>query len=386
MAPESRNREPSRARKGPTRRLAGSSPVPCPRSAPEPANLRLGAFREGLQTIDRPEAGDAGTPLPGEPMRRPEIDRALSRRGGGWALFLLLPLALLHAGCARVLVDQTASMMVATAPAIEMEEDPALAEAATLSNLTMIEGMLLLSPRNETLLMMATRSFAGYGAAFVEPAWSLRDDYFSDDYLYAQKRLQGLYRRSRDTGLRWIELHHPEVARLLREPTKDAWVEELPAALAKLGLRDVPALFWTAQAWALLIRADDENVLEIANLGKIEAIMHRVYELDPDYNFGAVHLFFAMRNTSLGREWGGDLEEARRHFANAIAVTGGRYLAARYLHARDYCRAIQDRDCFVQGLEEVAAADPDLLPEQRLANTLATIWARQWLARVDDFF
>jgi len=276
--------------------------------------------------------------------------------------------------------------MIKTAPTIEMEGDPVLAEAATLSNLKMIEGMLLISPRNESLLMMATKSFAGYGAAFVEPAWSLRNDYFSDDYLHTQKRLQGLYRRSRDTGLRWIDLRHPEIARLLRAQSKDAWVDELPKALAKLGPRDVPALFWTAQAWGLLIRADDENLLEIANMSKIKTMMRRVYELDPDYNFGAVHLFFGMRHTSLGKELGGDLHQAKRHFDNAIAVTDGRYLAARFFYARDYCRATQDRQCFVRGLEQVANTDPDLFPEQRLANTLATIWARQWLAKVDDFF
>ena len=319
-------------------------------------------------------------------MKDAETDCAVPRGCGASGLFLLVLLSLVNAACARVAINQTASMMVKTAPAIEMEEDPVLAEAATLSNLTMIEGMLRIDPRNENLLMMATKSFAGYGAAFVEPAWSLRDDYLSDDYLNTQKRLQGLYRRSRDTGLRWIDLRHPEVGRLLRAPSKDAWVEELPKALGNLGLRDVPALFWTAQAWALLIRVDDENVLEIANMSKIETMMRRVYELDPDYNFGAVHLFFAMRNIALGEEWGGDLENAKRHFINAIAVTGGRYLTARYLYARDYCRATQDRECFVHGLEEVANADPDLFPEQRLANTLATIWARQWLAKVDDFF
>jgi len=277
-------------------------------------------------------------------------------------------------------------MIVKMAPAIEMEGDLVLAEAATLSNLKMVEGMLLMSPRNESLLMTATKSFAGYGAAFVEPAWSLRNDYFSDDYVYTHKRLQQLYRRSRDTGLRWIDLRHPEITRLLRAKRKDRWVAELPKALAKLSARDVPALFWTAQAWGLLIRANDENLLEIANMSKIEMMMRRVYELDPDYNFGAVHLFFGMRHTSLGKQLGGDLQEAKRHFDNAIAVTDGRYLAARYFYARDYCRATQDRECFMRGLAEVGNADPDLLPEQRLANTLATMWARQWLAKVDDFF
>jgi hypothetical protein len=93
-----------------------------------------------------------------------------------------------------------------------------------------------------------------------------------------------------------------------------------------------------------------------------------------------------MRHTSLGNQFGGNLHEAKRHFDDAIAVTDGRYLMARYLYARDYCRATQDRECFVRGLENVANADPDLLPEQRLANTLTTMWARQWLVKVDDFF
>lgn len=319
-------------------------------------------------------------------MKGAEIDCTLPRGRGGWGLFLLVVLCLAITACARVMINQTASMMIKTAPIIEMEEDPVLAEAATLSNLKMVEAMLFMSPRNESLLMTVTKSFAGYGAAFVEPAWSLRNDYFSDDYLYTQKRLQGLYRRSRDAGLRWIDLRHPEIAGLLRAQRKDDWVDELPKALAKLGARDVPALFWTAQAWGLQIRADEENLLEIANVSKVEMMMRRVYELDPDYNLGAVHLFFAMKDTSLGKALGGDLDQAKRHFENAIAVTDGRYLTARYFYARDYCRAIQDRECFVHGLGEVANADPDLLPEQRLANTLAAMWARQWLAKVDDFF
>jgi hypothetical protein len=319
-------------------------------------------------------------------MKDAEIGRIASHGPGVWGLFLLALLSLASTACARIVVDQTASMMIETAPVIEMEEDPLLAEAATLANLKTVEAMLFLRPQNEQLLMTVTKSFAGYAATFVEPAWSLRSDCLSEDYLYVQRRLRGLYRRSRDAGLRWIDLRHPETARLLRAQHKDDWVDELPEALAKLEVRDVPALFWTAQAWSLLIRVDDENLLELANRGKIETMMCRVYELHPDYHYGAVHLFFGIKNTLLGREFGGDLDEARRHFENAIAVTGGRYLVARYFYAREYCRAIQDRDCFVRSLAEVANADPDLLPEQRLANTLATIWARQWLAKVDDFF
>ncbi len=262
-------------------------------------------------------------------MSKPWVAHATSRARGA-CLLLLLATALGAGGCAKLLADQTAELMIRTTPAMESEPDPVIAEAAMLSGLKTIEGLLSISPKNEKLLMTVTQSFAGYGAAFVEPEWVLREDFFSDEYLETQRRLQGLYRRSRDTGLRWIELRHPGLATLLRSQVKDEWVEALPEALAKLSQRDVPSLFWTAQAWGLLIRVDDENFIEIANMAKVDMLMRRVYELDPDYNFGAVHLYFGMVNATLGRELGGNLEQAREYFEKAIAVTDGSYLTNRY--------------------------------------------------------
>lgn len=289
-------------------------------------------------------------------------------------------------GCARMMADQTGALMIRTAPAVEMEEDPIIAEAATVSNLKMIEGLLIVSPENEDLLATMTKAFAGYGSAFIEPDWSLRDDFFSDDYLATRKRLQSLYRRSRDTGLRWIAVRDERLATLLRATRNSDWVDELPGALARTNADDVPSMFWTAQAWGLLIRADDENLLELANRGKIDALMNRVYELDPDYNYGTVHLFYALTGTTLGEEFGGDLDDAKAHFEAAVAVTDGRFFPPRFFYARDYCRAIQDRQCYVDGLTELAEADPDAFPEQRLANTLAVGWAREWLSKADSLF
>jgi len=320
-------------------------------------------------------------------MENPEPGIAAASRlwRAGLAIAIAFTFASTNTGCARLIAGRAAWIMVDAVPLMEREEDPVIAEASTLSNLSLLEAMLNLSPRNETLLMMVTKAYAGYGAAFVEPDWSLRDDYFSDDYAAVQRRLVGIYRRSRDNGLRWIEVRRPEVAALLQAQRKDEWVEALPARLAELEDRDLPALYWTAQAWGLLIRADQENLLELANMTKVEMLMRRVSELDPDYALGSVHLFFAMMDTAMGKELG-DLEAAREHFEAAIAVTDGRLLTPRFFYARDYCRAIQDRVCFERGLLEVAEADPEIFPEQRLANTLASRWARQWLEKADEFF
>jgi hypothetical protein len=300
-------------------------------------------------------------------------------------LVIAISLASMNIGCARIIAGRAAWIMADAVPLMEREEDPVIAEATTLSNLSLLETMLNMSPRNQRLLMMVTKAYAGYGAAFVEPDWSLRDDYFSDDYAAVQRRLIGLYRRSRDTGLRWIEVRRPEVAALLRAGRKDEWIEALPAGLAELDERDLPALYWTAQAWGLLIRVDQENLMELANMTKVEMLMRRVSELDPDYALGSVHLFFAMMDTAMGKEFG-DLEAAKGHFEASIAATDGCFLTPRFFYARDYCRAIQDRACFESGLAEIAEEDPEIFPEQRLANTLASRWARQWLEKADEFF
>ncbi|MBW2395553.1 MAG: hypothetical protein JRG95_14930, partial [Deltaproteobacteria bacterium] len=221
-------------------------------------------------------------------MKHPESQFARSLRCGAGPVVMLVVLALSTAGCARIVAGQTASIMLRAASVVETEGDLVIAEAATVSNLKMVEGLLLVSPENETLLMTMTKAFAGYGSAFVEPELSLRDDYFSEDYLFTQRRLQSLYRRSRDLGLRWIEVRRPELATLLRAQIKKEWIDDLPRELARVRQDDVPALFWTAQAWGLLIRSDDENLAEIVNMAKIEAMMQRIYELDPDHGFGAV--------------------------------------------------------------------------------------------------
>jgi hypothetical protein len=56
------------------------------------------------------------------------------------------------------------------------------------------------------------------------------------------------------------------------------------------------------------------------------------------------------------------------------------------LYARTYAVETQDRSLFQALLNRVVEAPPDLLPEQRLANTVAQKRARQLLARAEELF
>ncbi len=108
-------------------------------------------------------------------MKLQRIDSTRMRSPRAIRVLAIAMLALAINGCTKLMADQTANLMIESAPVVEMEEDPIIAEAATLSGLKTVEGMLFLSPKNEKLLQTVTQSFAGYGAAFIQPDWALRD-------------------------------------------------------------------------------------------------------------------------------------------------------------------------------------------------------------------
>ena len=57
-----------------------------------------------------------------------------------------------------------------------------------------------------------------------------------------------------------------------------------------------------------------------------------------------------------------------------------------FLYAKHYAVRVQDRELFVETLEEIIAAPDNLLPEQNLANEIAKQQAKDLLEETDDMF
>jgi len=82
---------------------------------------------------------------------------------------------------------------------------------------------------------------------------------------------------------------------------------------------------------------------------------------------------------------GGRAEEGRKHFEQAIEMSGGRNLMVKVTFARQYARLMFDRKLHDRLLHEVLKADPNL-PGYTLINTLAQQEAQELLDSADNYF
>ncbi len=250
--------------------------------------------------------------------------------------------------------------------AMNRETDLELARASIPANLKMIESLLLADPGNVTYRVQAAMGFYGYALGFVEA-----------DH---PGRATDLYRRAFDHARDALDRAGMTEAVL----TGDA--ATFNETLAKLDVRAVPALFWTASSWAKLIELHLEDPARLAELPRVEALMRRVLALDETYYHGGAHLFFGVYYGARAPMFGGDFARAARHFDRAAALNQNRMLLVEVYRAQYLLRQMGDRAAFHATLSRVLDAPASSDPDLNLANALAKKQAAALLSQEDDLF
>ncbi|MFO0653333.1 MAG: TRAP transporter TatT component family protein [Polyangiales bacterium] len=301
--------------------------------------------------------------------------------------WVVLGAALVAGGCSfrKLTADSTADLLHASAPQFNTLEDLDFAEESAPANLVTMESVWRVSQENEDVLVELVQGYAAYGYAFMEDrmerAHAADDDIAEQRY---RQRAQAAYRRAKGFGLRLLAARHavdggPE-ARLR---------EGLPAWRAYLrrfdDREDVPALFWTANAWASLIGLSVDDTEALLDLPFAVALAERARDLDPDYAHGAVHAFFGVYHASTPQAAGGRPDLARAAFERALGLSNRHYLTWQVLEARTYAVMVQDRALYRRLLQEVLDAG-DVMPEERLSNLVAKRRAERYLAEIDTVF
>ena len=124
----------------------------------------------------------------------------------------------------------------------------------------------------------------------------------------------------------------------------------------------------------------------VAGLPRVEMLLNRVVVLQPDYFYGMPLLTAGGLASARPAMLGGDLVRGKALLDRAVAVTGGRFLLAKFMYARLWALQAQDHAVFCGLLKDVIEAPDDLLPEQQMMNNIAKIWASRWRARAGDLF
>ncbi|HUG12423.1 MAG TPA: TRAP transporter TatT component family protein [Opitutaceae bacterium] len=262
--------------------------------------------------------------------------------------------------------------------AFASDEDPELVRAAVPFSLKLMESLLLESPEHEALLVATAGGFTQYAYAFVQQE---ADEAEETDFAHAiEQRLRArkLYVRARDYGLRALEVSHPGFGA--------AFDADPIAAVAVMGEDDVPALYWTAAAWASAISLAKDDPALIGELPQMEALIDRAHALDADYDYGAIHTFLMSYELARVGGEGDPVERARVHFGRAIELTGGKKVSPYVTWAENTCVQSQDVAEFRRLLDAALAIDVNERPEWRLENTIMQRRARRLLDQIDILF
>jgi predicted anti-sigma-YlaC factor YlaD len=298
----------------------------------------------------------------------------------GFVLLLLLPLLFLSTGCSikKLAINRLGDALAGSGTTFASDDDPELIREAVPFSLKLIESLLAESPKHRGLLLAACRGFTQYAYAFVQQD---AEEMESKDLSTAnamRTRARHLYLRARDYGLRGLELNHPGIEQSLRKNPK--------MAVRVATVKDIPLIYWTAAAWGAVISVSKDNPDLVADQLVVEALIDRAFELDSDFEQGALHIFLISYEASRQGGEGDPASRSKKHFDRAIRLTGGQLASPLVAYAEAVSVARQDRAEFQTLLNQALEINVNAKPEWRLVNLVTQRRARWLLGRIDELF
>jgi len=242
--------------------------------------------------------------------------------------------------------------------------------------LKFMEGIGAAVPEHVGMKLTLASGFTQYGVVFVEwPAEQFKFDNYRA-YRRGLARARGFYLRANRYALEGLDLKHPGFMSSI--------VDDPSTTLATTTSDDVPLLFWLAASWLAYIATDLEDP-EMFGLMPIAAgTMKRAYELDPDWDDGAIHEILISLEPALPMP--GGAQRAEHHYERCLELQGGAKAGAHVSLASAVAQPAQDKERFIALLNEALAVDLAASPGNRLANDYAQRKARFLLQHLDDLF
>ncbi|MDR1238733.1 MAG: TRAP transporter TatT component family protein [Treponema sp.] len=259
------------------------------------------------------------------------------------------------------------------------DSDPQLVGDAIPFAIKMYESLLSGNPDHEGLILTTGSLFVMYANAFVQgPAELLPRTQYAERQA-AMERAKKLYLRGGAILYGGLEKKYPGIGGGARSA-------DFPKILAKMKQADVPVLYWTAAAHLSAFSLNPFDMELGLRIPEMMALVHRAYELAPEFNNGALDDFLVLAYASLPESMGGNKSLVETHYQRSREKSGG-LLAGPYV---SYATAVsipaQDYATFKMCLETALALDPDADPANRLVNILSQRKARYLLDNAAFYF
>ncbi|MDR1072673.1 MAG: TRAP transporter TatT component family protein [Treponema sp.] len=238
------------------------------------------------------------------------------------------------------------------------------------------------SPEDQTLILETGSLYVMYANAFVQGPAETLPSYEFDRKEVEKSRARTYYLRGVEILNAGLERKYPSFA----EAYASGDVENMRAVMERTVKEDAAYLYWSTAGSLCaysLAPMDFELGMKIKAL---EVMIDRAYELDPDFNSGAIDDFYVLFYASLPEGLVGDRSMIDEHFRLAVEKSGG-LLAGPYVsYAQSVARPNQDYEGFRLNLEKALAIDPNKDRDNRLVNAINQRKARYLLDNIEDYF
>ncbi|MCL2185755.1 MAG: TRAP transporter TatT component family protein [Treponema sp.] len=257
--------------------------------------------------------------------------------------------------------------------------DPQLVGDAIPFAIKMYEALLDQNPDHYGLSNTTGSMFVMYANAFVQgPAEMLPTTKYQEKQ-EAINRARNLYLRGLTILYNGLDLKYPGFSSSFKDG-------RLPEILAKMKKRDVPALYWSAAAGLSAFSLNPFDLDLGMRIVEFHSLVERAYELDPDFNYGALDEFLLLFHASIPSGMGGDITKAETYFQRALEKTSGNSAGTYVAYAQSVCIPAQNYNLFKELLEKALAIDVNKNPSTRLVNIISQKKARFLLDSASRFF
>jgi predicted anti-sigma-YlaC factor YlaD len=259
------------------------------------------------------------------------------------------------------------------------DSDPRLVGDALPFAIKIYEALLDMQPDHQGLILTTGSLFVMYANAFVQgPAEMLpRTEY--RERREERERARLLYLRGVKILRSGLDKKYPGFNEAARNGNLDRY-------LAGIKKEDVPLLYWTVAGSLSAYSLDPFNLELGMRLPELSAMIQRAYELDPDFNNGAIDDFYILFYASLPPFLGGDKSKADVHFKLALEKSGGTSAGPYVSYAQAVSVPAQDYETFRKCLQAALEVDPEANPANRLVNIISRRKAQYLLDNAENYF
>ena len=259
------------------------------------------------------------------------------------------------------------------------EDDPELVREALPFTLKLLDILIAQDIRSPEILLVASQAYIANAALFLQTRANTvaRDDFAARAELL--DRAKKHYLRGRNYAIEAL-------AELNEDFDADGEDADFEESLSQFEEEHVPYLYFAAAGWFAAAGLDTFDLGLALTTPRALALMDRAYELDPDYNRGAIDEFYILVYGLLPESLGGDKDKAYIHYQRALSLSENQSASAYLSYAAVTAVPDQDIAAFEELMRHALAIDVYADSNSRLTNLVRQKEAQWYLDNLDQLF